>query len=207
MGPAVQNQPLTSAWWREGTSKSLDRSLLEPLFHVQRSAYHVSYRNLSIWRCQEYVWRCQELSWRNSLRQHRRDRTNIVVGFRGLSELKLRDPNRSPWLTLLDCGLRSLKLDGNKAGDQAITAILKGLVRHQPPLSHLGLADNRLTLKTMQVIKERRLFSVPENRRALLLYPHKCCKTHADALQLKMRQLQSQQSRILKQHSTTCRGC
>ncbi len=57
-------------------------------------------------------------------------------------------------LTWPDCGLRSLKLDGNKAGDQAITAVLNGLVRHRPPLSHLGLADNRLTLKTMQVRNE-----------------------------------------------------
>ena len=187
MGPAVQNQPLTSAWWREGTSKSLNRSLREPLFHVQRSAYHVSYRNLSIWRCQEYVWRCQELSWRNSLRQHRRDRTNIVVGFRGLSELKLRDPNRSPWLTLLDCGLRSLKLDGNKAGDQAITAILKGLVRHQPPLSHLGLADNRLTLKTMQVIKERRKHHVCGCFQFLKIVVHSSCTPISVAKPTQMR--------------------
>ncbi|CAM9108450.1 unnamed protein product, partial [Hapterophycus canaliculatus] len=49
-----------------------------------------------------------------------------------------------------DCKLRFLKLDGNKAGDQAITAVLKALVKRQPPLSYLGLSDNRLTLKTMQ---------------------------------------------------------
>lgn len=44
-----------------------------------------------------------------------------------------------------------LRLDGNKAGDQPVTVVLKALVRHQPPVSHLGLSDNRLTLKTMQV--------------------------------------------------------
>eukprot|EP00903_Cladosiphon_okamuranus_P011517 g10844.t2 len=49
-----------------------------------------------------------------------------------------------------DCALRTLNLDGNKAGDQPITVVLKALARHEPPVSHLGLADNRLTLKTMQ---------------------------------------------------------
>eukprot|EP00752_Nemacystus_decipiens_P009815 g8759.t1 len=49
-----------------------------------------------------------------------------------------------------DCALRTLNLDGNKAGDQPITVVLKALSRHQPPVSHLGLSDNRLTLKTMQ---------------------------------------------------------
>lgn len=49
-----------------------------------------------------------------------------------------------------DCKLSSLKLDGNKAGDQAITVVLRAISRHQPPLSHLGLSDNRLTLKTVQ---------------------------------------------------------
>lgn len=51
----------------------------------------------------------------------------------------------------LGCALESLKLDGNKAGDQAITAVLRALQRHQPPISHLGISDNRLTIKTMQV--------------------------------------------------------
>lgn len=49
------------------------------------------------------------------------------------------------------CALQSLALDGNKVGDQAMTSILKALQRHQPPLTHLGISDNRLTLKTMQV--------------------------------------------------------
>ena len=49
------------------------------------------------------------------------------------------------------CALRTLNLDGNKAGDQPVTVVLKALVRHQPPVSHLGLSDNRLTVKTMQV--------------------------------------------------------
>ncbi|CAM9221094.1 unnamed protein product, partial [Scytosiphon promiscuus] len=54
------------------------------------------------------------------------------------------------FITNKDCNLRFLNLNGNKAGDQAITAVLKALVRWQPPLSYLGLSDNRLTLKTMQ---------------------------------------------------------
>ncbi|CAN0146878.1 unnamed protein product, partial [Ectocarpus sp. 12 AP-2014] len=48
------------------------------------------------------------------------------------------------------CALRSLKLDGNKAGDHAVITVLKALARYQPPVSHLGLSDNGLTLKVMQ---------------------------------------------------------
>ncbi|CAB1118440.1 unnamed protein product [Ectocarpus sp. CCAP 1310/34] len=49
-----------------------------------------------------------------------------------------------------ECALRSLKLDGNKAGDRAVMTVLKALARYQPPVSHLGLSDNGLTLKVMQ---------------------------------------------------------
>ncbi|CAM9530364.1 unnamed protein product [Ectocarpus sp. 6 AP-2014] len=48
------------------------------------------------------------------------------------------------------CALRSLKLDGNKAGDHAVITVLKALARYQPPVTHLGLSDNGLTLKVMQ---------------------------------------------------------
>lgn len=58
-------------------------------------------------------------------------------------------PLRRTWPA--DCKLSSLKLDGNKAGDEAMTTVLKSLARYKPPLSHLGLSDNRLTLKTVRV--------------------------------------------------------
>lgn len=63
-------------------------------------------------------------------------------------------PLNNPFVKFLvtsGCALQSLKLDGNKAGDLATMIVIKALQKNRPPLTDLGLSDNCITLKTMQV--------------------------------------------------------
>lgn len=89
-----------------------------------------------------------------------------------------------------DCALRTLKLDGNKAGDQPITVVLKALVRHQSPVSHLGLADNRLMLKTMQVRSSRAKGRYATSRLSCLPVEHISPKDRCNGLGCEARRQQ-----------------